>query len=337
MPLRQIEVVVPKEGKNEFDKLLAEESVKHYWNISSDDAGYLLKAIVDANNTEAFLDVAEQIIGKRDGYRLIITSVEATLPRIEEEDEIESELKNQTDEPWEKPLQGVRVSREELFNDISDSVDLNKVYIAMVTFSTIVAALGILRDNIAVVIGAMVIAPLLGPNVGLALSTTLGDMKLFKKSIKTNAVGLFVGFLISVTLGVLLPVDETLNQIASRTEVHLSDIALALASGAAGVLAYTIGMSAAVIGVMVAVALLPPLVTAGLLVGDMQFDLAFFAFLLVLTNVICVNLAAVATFILQGVSPRSWYIAEKAKRINRIALSTWIFLILIVAVIIWYV
>jgi uncharacterized membrane protein len=100
-------------------------------------------------------------------------------------------------------------------------------------------------------------------------------------------------------------------------------------------LAYTIGMSAAVIGVMVAVALLPPLVTAGLLIGDLKFDLAFYAFLLLTTNVICVNLAAVTTFILQGVSPRTWYEATKAKRINRIALGIWIALVIILGVVIW--
>lgn len=336
MPLRQIEVVVPKEGKKEFDQLLAHDSVKHFWNDSSENSGYLLKAVVDANNTERFLDAAEQIIGNKEGYRLIITAVEATIPRIEPDEEVTDDISSE-DKPWEQPLQGIRVSREELYNDISDSVNLNNIYIAMVIFSTIVAALGVLRDNIAVVIGAMVIAPLLGPNVGLALSTTLGDFKLFKNSIKTNMVGLIVGFSISVFIGLLLPVDETVNQIASRTDVHLSDIALALASGAAGVLAYTIGMSAAVIGVMVAVALLPPLVTAGLLVGDLQFELAFYAFLLVVTNVICVNLAAVATFKLQGVSPRTWYRAEKAKKINRIAIAIWLMLVIVVALVIWFV
>jgi len=214
-------------------------------------------------------------------------------------------------------------------------VDLSGIYIAMVSLSTVVAALGVLRDNTAVVIGAMVIAPLLGPNVGLALSTTLGDNKLLVRSIKTNITGIGVAFLISVVLGFLLSVDESVYQIASRTEVHLSDIALALASGAAGVLAYTIGMSAAVIGVMVAVALLPPLVTAGLLVGEMKFDLAYYAFLLVTTNVICVNLAAVATFILQGVKPRTWYKAEKAKKINKRALALWVTLVCVLALVIW--
>ena len=344
MPLRKIEVVVPCEHKDEFTELLEDESVHHYWNDESKDA-YILKALVDANKTETFLDNAEQIIGEREGFRLVLLSVEATLPRIEDdEDEDEEEKeengKQQEDEdgekdPWEKPLQGARVSREELYNQISDSVDLSGIYIAMVSLSTVVAALGVLRDNTAVVIGAMVIAPLLGPNVGLALSTTLGDNKLLLRSIKTNFAGIGVAFLISVILGFLMSVDESVYQIASRTEVHLSDIALALASGAAGVLAYTIGMSAAVIGVMVAVALLPPLVTAGLLVGEMKFDLAYYAILLVTTNVICVNLAAVATFILQGVKPRTWYKAEKAKKINKRALALWVTLVCVLALLIW--
>ena len=122
-----------------------------------------------------------------------------------------------------------------------------------------------------------------------------------------------------------------------RTEVALSDIALALASGAAGVLAYTLGMSAAVIGVMVAVALLPPLVTAGLLLGNGEYELAFYALILLLTNVICVNLAAIATFILQGIRPRTWYESAKAKRANIIAITMWLSLLLTLAVIIYYI
>lgn len=332
MPLRQIEVIIPKEGKEDFENLLADKSVEHYWNEESENSGFLLKALVDANKTEAFLDKAEQLMGKKKGYRLVMHEVEAILPRVEKEDEDEKEKESEEDEktePWNVPLQGIRVSREELYNDISDSVNLSGVYLAMVTFSTIVAALGVLRDSAAIVIGAMVIAPLLGPNVALALSTTLGDSSLFKKSLRTNISGISVALFISIALGFFLNIDASVYQLASRTQVHLSDIALALASGAAGVLAYTIGMSAAVIGVMVAVALLPPLVTAGLLIGDMQWGLAYYALLLLTTNVICVNLAAVATFTVQGIKPRTWYKAEKAKRINKVAFSLWLALLLI--------
>ena len=326
-------MVVPEKAKSDFETLLKDDSVVHYWNEKSGSSGFLLKALVKANQTESFLDKAEQMMSSKDGYRLVMQDVEATLPRIEEEEE--EEEKEEKNEIWEKPLQGIRVSREELYNEISESVNLSSTYLAMVTLSTIVAALGMLRDSTAIVIGAMVIAPLLGPNVALALSTTLGDSKLFTKSIKTNLSGIGVAFLLSVLLGLLLSVDASVYQIASRTEVQLSDIALALASGAAGVLAYTIGMSVAVIGVMVAVALLPPLVTTGILIGDMQWDLSFYAFLLLVTNIICVNLSAVATFTLQGVKPRTWYKSEKAKKINKIAFSVWIVLLLILALIIY--
>ncbi|MGM0506625.1 MAG: TIGR00341 family protein [Bacteroidota bacterium] len=266
--------------------------------------------------------------------------MEATLPRIEEPEpppEEENESEPEHLEPWEAPLQGARVSREELYSEITDGIDLNRVYMSMVALSAVVASLGVIRDNTAVVIGAMVIAPLLAPNIGLALATTLGNIELGIKSLKSNISGLMLSLAISVILGFFMNIDAEVYQIASRTEVALSDIALALASGAAGVLAYTVGMSAAVIGVMVAVALLPPLVTAGLLLGDMQLELAFYAFLLLMTNVICVNLAAVGTFILQGVRPRTWYESETAKKANRYALTLWIGLVLVLAVIIYYV
>lgn len=337
--LRQIELVVRKESKEAFEQLLEEDSVSHFWQQSSETSGYQLKALVESSNTEQFLDRVEQLLGKDEKtYRLVMFEVEVTLPRIEKEETEETEMEKEASrQPWKKPLQGVRVSREELYAEISNSVELSKIYMAMVVCSTIVAALGILRDNTAVVIGAMVIAPLLGPNVGLALATTLADFKLALTSLKTNIGGLLVALFISIVIGFLMGVDTDIYQIASRTEVHLSDIALALASGAAGVLAYTVGMSAAVIGVMVAVALLPPLVTAGLLIGDMQFELAIFACLLLLTNIICVNLAAVTTFLLQGVRPRTWYETTKANRINRIALVLWVSLVILLALLIYYV
>jgi len=338
MPLRQIEVVIPEEDNETFKKLLDDDSVEHFWQDLSESSGYVLKVLVDAAQTEQFLDKAEKLFGERDDYRLVMMSVEATIPRYEEtETEEEKEDKKESEpEPWEEPLKGLRVSREELYSDISDGVKLTRTYMAMVILSTIVAALGILRDNTAVVIGAMVIAPLLGPNVGLALSTALADLKLGRLSFLTNITGLLAALAISVALGIFMDVDQNLYQIASRTELHLSDIALALASGAAGVLAYTVGMSAAVIGVMVAVALLPPLVVTGLLAGDMQWELAFFSFILLVTNVICVNLAAVATFIIQGVRPRKWYEAEQAKKTNKIALSIWISLTIVLGLIIYF-
>lgn len=342
MPLRQVEVVIPDPSDSLLETLTEGEFIHHHWQeaMATPTDGVCLNVLLDAASTETFLDRAEKHLGHLDTFRLVVHTVDATLPRIEEPetpDEKEIEADPEPLEPWEAPLQGARVSREELFSVITDGIHLNRIYIAMVVLSTIVAALGVIRDNTAVVIGAMVIAPLLAPNIGLALATTLGDLELGRRSLKTNVAGLLLALLISVALGFFVSVDAEVYQISSRTQVALSDIALALASGAAGVLAYTVGMSAAVIGVMVAVALLPPLVTAGLLLGDGQTELAFYAFLLLMTNVICVNLAAVGTFIFQGVRPRTWYETETAKKANRFALTLWIALMIVLAGIIYYV
>jgi uncharacterized membrane protein len=133
-------------------------------------------------------------------------------------------------------------------------------------------------------------------------------------------------------LGLLVAVDPAMPEIATRTKVGLSDIGLALASGASGALAFTTGISAAVIGVMVAVALLPPLVTCGLLVGAGHWAAAFGAFLLVATTVICVNLSGVVTFVLQGVHPHTWWEADRARRATRIAIGLWVGLLAVLVI-----
>lgn len=193
----------------------------------------------------------------------------------------------------------------------------------MVLLSAIVATIGVLRDNLAVVIGAMVIAPLLGPNVALSLATTLGDGDLASTALKANAVGIALALALSFGVGLILDVDPTIHEIASRTKVGLSDIVLALAAGGAGSLAFTSGVPSALVGVMVAVALLPPLVTLGLLLGSNFLRPAGGALLLFLTNFIAINLSGVICFLLQGVSPQNWWDADKAKRAVRKAIILW--------------
>jgi len=228
------------------------------------------------------------------------------------------------------------MSREELYTEISDNIKFNRVFIAMVILSTIVAAIGLTRDNVAVVIGAMVIAPLLGPNVGLSFATALGDFEFGKSALKTNLSGFVIALILSMAIGYIWGVDLNNNEISTRTYVSFSDIILALAAGTAGVLALSSGVSTALIGVMVAVALLPPLVAVGLLLGSGNYLQAYGAFLLLATNLICVNFAGVMTFVFQGIRPRTWWEVEKAKRTSKYAMSLWAILIIALCVIIYF-
>lgn len=204
----------------------------------------------------------------------------------------------------------------------------------MTVLSAIVAAVGLIRNDLAVIIGAMVIAPLLTPNVALALSTTLGDTDLLRNSLKTGFVGFSTAIILSVIIGLIFKIDPAVPAIASRTTIGISDVVLALASGSAGTLAFTSGASGTLIGVMVAVALMPPLVTFGMLLGSGHIILAVKALLLVITNIICVNLAGVGTFLIQGVRPKTWWETEKAKKSARIAALCWGILLIILTAII---
>lgn len=128
---------------------------------------------------------------------------------------------------------------------------------------------------------------------------------------------------LSVILGVLLQVSPASPEVASRDAVAIGDVVVALASGCAGALAFTTGVSTTLIGVMVAVALLPPLVTFGLLLGGGHSVPAMGALSLFLVNLICVNLAGVTTFLMQGIRPAIWWEKDRAVKAARIAIGLW--------------
>jgi uncharacterized hydrophobic protein (TIGR00341 family) len=202
--------------------------------------------------------------------------------------------------------------------------------------STIVAATGLLRNSEAIIIGSMVIAPLLGPNVALSLATTLADFHLAKNALKVTFAGIGISLLFAISLGIILEIDPSAPQIATRTEPNLGDIGLSLASGIAGALAFTTGVASALVGVMVAVALLPPLVVLGMLIGAGYWDEATGALLLLFINIICINLSGVLTFVVQGIKPANWDKEGQAKNTSRAAISVWIFLLLILIFTLYY-
>lgn len=320
MPLRLIEIIVPGAYAKALDELPNAEGVLGRWDDDLGDDTALIRLLVNAEHTEEMLDVLENRFSQLDGFRVMLLPVEATLPRPEVPEEGESA-------PSKKSP--ARISREELYNDVSESAKISRVFVAQVILATLVAAVGLIRNDTAIIIGAMVIAPLLGPNVSLCLATALGDADLARRSLKANALGLAVALVASLLIGVVFPIDSTIEAIKSRTHVSGGDIILALASGCAGVLAFTTGAPTALIGVMVAVALLPPFTVFGLLLASGEFSGASSALLLVVTNVICVNLAGVVTFVVQGLRPRTWWEAERAKKATRVAVATWTLLLLI--------
>ena len=179
----------------------------------------------------------------------------------------------------------------------------------------------------------MVIAPLLGPNVALSFATTLGDLPLALRAIKINSLGILLVFIVFIW-SFLLHVTPDMSGISSRISIALSDIVIALAAGSAGTLAFTTGAPAALIGVMVAVALLPPLIVFGLLCRSGFFAAGLGVFLVFLTNIICINLAGIVTFLLNGVRPLTWWESQHAQQFIRKAIALWGLMLVILIVLI---
>jgi uncharacterized hydrophobic protein (TIGR00341 family) len=327
MPLRLLEVTAPRHDLTGIPELLEDVRIVHVWpSADAPDAG-LLHVLVDAQDTEALSDALVRHLGNREHFRLTSLPVAATLPAVPPPSPSPAE----TGGTPTVPSAPKRISREELYEAVAHASEFTAVYVVMVVLSTLVAAVGLVRGDVAIIIGAMVIAPLLGPNVALSLASTLGDVELARRSFRTLAIGMTVAGALAFVLGLVIPIDAHAPQIAARASANVADLALALAAGAAGALAFTSGVSAVVVGVMVAVALLPPLVTAGLLAGSGHWRGTAGALTLLLANITCVNLAAVATFLAQQVRPRTWWEANRARRATRLAVTTWLVMLVLLA------
>ena len=332
MALRLAEIILPKGNEEIVEQVVGDLNIEEIWHLQVSEKRTMSRVLISSEESEALIDALDGRFSGTEGFRVIVHTITASLPREKDEEE---ERKNGKDN--ERETKAGRINREELYGGVVDTTKLTKVYLVAVALSVIVASIGLVKDNVAVIIGAMVIAPLLGPNMALSLATTLADFRLARLSLKALAVGIMLTTVVALAIGYALDVDATTPEIASRTNVGLGDVALALASGSAGALFITIGISTALVGVMLAVAILPPLVTFGLLMGSGDFGLAVDALLLFSANLICVNLAGVLTFVAQGVRPRAWWEADKAKRLTIWAVSIWcVLLALLIALIVFW-
>lgn len=283
--------------------------------VERSDGTETIRVLVESANSQKMLDALQRsLIGSED-WRINIIPVEATLPKPEAKEGISD------------GLPGSGATREEIYTRVAAGARLDSNFLLLVILSTAVAAIGLLADELAVIIGAMVIAPLLGPNLAFALGAALGDKRLMGRALGCNLVGLALVLAICVIAGFFLSDPTASKELMGRTHVGLDGVVLAFASGVAAVLSLTAGVSATLVGVMVAVALLPPTATIGIMAGAGHFKLAFGAAMLLAVNVVCVNLSAQLVFLWKGVRPNNWYERKNAQQYSLLNALMWIVLL----------
>lgn len=312
--MKLIEVMAPVPSIETIHKMSENQALRDIYIATPeadaiDDNRCLVRLWVADNKVQDILDYLQNILHEDDSHIAVIP-VETYWPHPKVEER--------------KEEQKATAIREALYSSIERNAHLDVNFIVLVVLSTVVATIGLIENNVAVVIGAMVIAPLLGPNLALALGTALGDWGLMLRSLLTNIAGVVTAGSMAVVIGMLWPDVLNSPELLSRTVVGLDSVALALASGAAAALSITSGLPSVLVGVMVAVALLPPTATAGLMLGAGNYQLAFSAALLLAVNVVCVNLSAKIIFMIKGIQPRTWWQKAKAKKAMRLYLIIWV-------------
>jgi uncharacterized hydrophobic protein (TIGR00271 family) len=219
----------------------------------------------------------------------------------------------------------------ELREQMSSSAKPGVNYFVLIVLSSIIATLGLLLDSAAVVIGAMLVAPLMSPILAFSLGMVLSDVRLIRLSVEAVFKGVALALLVAIFLGVFSPFKQLTSEVLARTQPNLLDLGVALASGMAG--AYALArkdVSAALPGVAIAAALMPPLSVAGLGLSLGEAYIAGGAFLLFLTNIASISLAGVIVFLLLGVRPQTWH--PEARRQIRRSLLGFAVLVLVIAI-----
>ena len=323
-----VEIVLGADAAVYFQEPFGDVRIGGLWRVELDDGKQLIRVLVESDQAEKLLDLCSQRYGDLPEFRCIVLEVGAILPRPREAPADAGEV----EEPEPAPLRGKRISREELYAEIEGPVRITANYLALVAFSTIVAAIGLMRDSVAVIIGAMVIAPMLGPNMALSLATLLTDGPLARQAVKSILIGIVEALTLALLLGLVLEVDDNSAELIARTRVGLGDVVLALCAGAAGALSFTSGISSGLVGVMVAVALLPPLTACGLFGALGDWPQAAGTALLFLINLVSINLSGVIVFRLQGIRPGDEKQTKKAIMSTVFALTFWTVLL---ALLIW--
>lgn len=315
--MRLIQVLIPKGDRADVLAALDEEGIDYaVWEETGrGDFEALVSFPVPESGVEPILDNLHSVGIKENSYTIVMPTETVVSERI-------GALKDR--------YQGYRISRDELVARAEDLAPASSTFFIFLVVSTLIATTGLLLNSAATIIGAMVIAPLMGPAISASVGAVLVDTDMTSRGVTLQVTGLLAAILAAAVLGLLLketvllpPVDiRTIPQVLERTSPNFLSLFLALGSGVAGAVSIIRGTGSALVGVAIAVALIPPAATAGLGVAWGYPDVVLTAGVLVLVNLLAINLSALILLWAAGYRPEKREHATRALRAVRIRIAT---------------
>ncbi|MDO4190220.1 MAG: TIGR00341 family protein [Bacteroidales bacterium] len=219
--------------------------------------------------------------------------------------------------------------------NVSSNTEFHGVNVWLLVFAILLASIGLNVNSTAVIIGAMLVSPLMGPIVGIGLSIGIDDNELLKKSLKNLLIMVVLSLLTSTLYFLFTPLSDAQSELLARTKPSIFDVFIAFSGGVAGIVASSRKhqMTTVASGVAIATALMPPLCTAGYGLGTGQWNYFFGAFYLFFINSFFI---ALATFVMVRYMkfPHRTYVDEKKRKRVRLSLSLFAAVVIVPSIII---
>jgi uncharacterized hydrophobic protein (TIGR00341 family) len=324
--MRFVQVAASEEKHDDVVRILNEAGLDFTVVEEASDGGYghVFSFPAETEEVEGVLDgLREAGVGDEGEGHIIVNEAQAIVSEeFEEKEKKEEGEKDEegSDEEEENGSSG-RIARDELKATARDLSRSTSNYVVFTVVSAVVATAGLMQNSAAVVVGSMVIAPLIGPAMAASVGSVINDDGLFRRGVKAQLVGVAVSIVAATAFAVIarLVVAPELDlllvqQISERVNPGVLALGIALGAGVAGALSLTSGASAALVGVMIAVALIPPAATVGLGIAYVRPAVAVSAFVLTMVNLLCISLASLVTLWAKGYRPEKWYEEKTARR-----------------------
>ncbi|MBM7624529.1 TIGR00341 family protein [Sporohalobacter salinus] len=302
------------EGEEAVDLLEALEVTIADYKLFSSSTGDLLIINLLYGNTDMVLDNLSQQFNfeTNDDRSLIIVSPDTVIPVDKER--LESSA--------------FQATRESLVTYASQNSRLDDRFILLAIMSAIVSSLGVILNNVPVIVGSMVIAPVFGPIVAIAIGIVLADFKLMIRGLLAESTVLLIGIFMGLLMGAIVPNVAVNSALKTRMFPTVADLFVALAAGSAGAYSLITGVKSQLIGVVIAAALIPVMCTVGIGISLSNPMMVGGSLLLLGGTYLALILSIVGVFYFKGLKPQIWY-KFKAQRLVKKSL-----ILIMVAVII---
>jgi uncharacterized hydrophobic protein (TIGR00341 family) len=311
--VRLVQVSIPTGKRDAVLSTLDEEGIDYV--VADETSGREYTAVVTfplpSQAVEPVLESLREVGIERDAYTVVLAAETVVSKQFEA-----------LVERYEADTDGDRIAREELRARAEEMAPTVTTYALMTVVSVVIATAGLLLDSPSVVVGSMVIAPLIGPAMATNVGTVLADEELFGRGLKLQVLGLMLAVVAATAFALFVKTTNLIppglevtevGEVAERTTPDVLSLVVALGAGVAGAVSLRSGVSASLVGVMIAVALVPPTAAIGIGIAWGVPTVVVGSSVLVLVNTLSINLAALATFWYGGYRPESWFALDQAR------------------------